>query len=231
MLPVEFILGTTRTGAGFAQWISAVAGGVVAAVALTTAVLNLRAARAQVRVLANIADEDKQDRVQAMDLPTLQTYLFETLGAMSIREYARDRDARRFVARAVDRVEEFLEEGASGGSDMPTTDHLTTAATAIQGNDLVTGVTHLRLAIQLRLRDVALSAGLPAEGATAGRLIDMLTHAGLLDPKAAAALSYAVKIGNRAVHGEGVDSSQAREALEATQRALDLLASRRVESP
>ncbi len=155
-----------------------------------------------------------------MDLPSLQIYLFDTLGSMSIREYARDQDAQRFVARAVDRVEEFLDEGKRTEGEAPRADHLDAAGDAIARGDLVGGLARLRLAIELGLRDVALSVGLPAERATGGRLIEMLRRADLIDPQIAEALSYAVKVGNRAVHGETVEPGQAYEALDIVRQAL-----------
>lgn len=198
-----------------------IASGVVAAAAAAASGWQFREEHEQRRVLTAIESEDRMDRVQTMDLPSLQAYLFDTLGSMSIREYARDHDAQRFVARAVDRVEEFLTDGTHGRAEAVGTDHLAMAAKAIShGGDLVAGLARLRLAIEMRLRDVALGHGLPAERAAGGRLIDTLRRAKLLDPQTCEDLLYAVKVGNRAVHGQNVDLQQAQEALDITRRAL-----------
>jgi hypothetical protein len=210
----------TAKGAQDVVSILGVVAGALTVLAGALASLQLRELRAQRRVLSTIAVEDRADRVQEMDLPSLQTYLFDTLGSMSIREYARDQDAQRFVARAVDRVEEFLKEGERGEGEVPRADHLDVAADAIARGDLVAGLARLRLAVELGLRDVALSAGLPAERATGGRLIEMLRRANLVDPQTADALSYAVKVSNRAVHGQTVEPGQAHEVLEIVRRAL-----------
>ncbi len=211
------------TSADSLSLLLSVVSGVLTAASAAVASGQLRERLQQRRVLTTIAAEDKAGGVQAMDLPALQTYLFDTLGSMSIHEYARDHDAQQFVARAVDRVEEFLEEGNRGAIDTPRADHLTMAAYAIEHGDLVAGLARLRLAIELRLRDLALEAGLPAERAAGGRLIEMLRRANLLDPQTSDALAYAVRVGNRAVHGEAVEVGQAQEALYVTGRALEAL--------
>jgi hypothetical protein len=97
------------------------------------------------------------------------------------------------------------------------------AETAIQRGDLVAGLARLRLAIELRLREMALDAGLPGDRASGGRLISMLHNAHLLDPDSAQALNYAVRIGNQGVHGEDIGADQAAEALALAQRVLDAL--------
>jgi hypothetical protein len=218
---VMAIIGTaaSKSSGDFVSLVSAIAAGFTA-VAAVLSVLQVRELRSQQRVLTVIADEDRQDRVQTMDLPSLQAYLFETLGAMSIREYAHDQNARRFVARAVDRVEDFLEEGKGGKKETPGADHLAAAAAAMERDDLVGGLARLLLAIELALRDIALAEGLPAERITGGRLIDLLRRKDLLDPATSEALSYVVRVGNRAVHGEAVKPDEARETLAMAQRLL-----------
>lgn len=191
--------------------------------AVAGAIKHLRDLHAQAQALRRIAAEDKSADAQTMDFESLGTYLFDTLGAMSIRDYARDHDARRFVARAVDRVEDFLEEGKQRAGETLGRDHLEVADRAIREGDLVAGLTRLRLAIELRLRQQALGAGLPAERTSGGRLLNMLRREDLLDPSTSQDLAYAIKVGNQGVHGEPVDQDQAREALDLTRRALDAL--------
>jgi hypothetical protein len=76
----------------------------VAAGALVGSLAAYREGRAQEATLKRIAMQEAKERVQQMDVKSAGAYLFDTLGAMSIRDYARDPEARQFVARAIDRV-------------------------------------------------------------------------------------------------------------------------------
>jgi len=181
--------------------------------------------RAQRSALKRIAIEDARDRVQTMDLPAVGVYLFDTLGAMSIREYARDIEARQFVARAIDRVEDFLEEGKE--ETETGFDHLAIARTALEKGDVVGGLARLRLAVELKLAELAMDAELPPSSGT--RLIKMLQRAGILDPESAESLVYVYRVGSQGVHGKDVDLSQAREVLEIARRVLTVLDRRKVE--
>jgi len=182
--------------------------------------------RAERRALKRIAIEDARDQVRQMDLPSVGGYLFDTLGAMSIREYARDVEARQFVARAIDRVEDFLDEGNE--ETQTGFDHLAIAATALDTGDVVGGLARLRLAVELKLAELALDAELPPSSGT--RLIRALQRAGVLDANSAESLAYVYRVGSQGLHGKDVDLSQARELLEIARRELTALDRRKVGS-
>lgn len=158
----------------------------------------------------------------------LNRYLVGQLGALSIREYADDADARRVVGRAVSRVDDLLENidgptvGGSGGFG-----HFDAAQRALQRHDPIGALARLRLGIELEMRHLADINGVPT-GRPAGlsRLLQSLNRLGVLTDQEAARLTHAIRVANGALHGETVDDAVATEAVINASRALDSLRSR-----
>lgn len=199
-----------------------VVSGLAGAITARAILSERRADRVAHRALEAVEQQDKTRAVEAMDLASVGDYLFGTLGAMSIRDYAEDKEARRFVARAVDRVDALL--GGTGVNAVePTEEHLEAARTAFTAGDSWTALARLRLAIELRLRDIALSYGLPAERTSAGRTLQLLLRNALIDKHAAQDLLRAIRVANSVVHGYTVDADEAEAAIGAATRGLERL--------
>jgi len=164
--------------------------------------------------------EDKERPIDPSNLPELNTYLFDTLGGMSVRDYAQDSEARRVVARTIDRVEDFLEEGKARSERPEGRSHIDIAEASIRSGDLVGGLARLRLAVELRLRDLATATGAPSERASPSATVEMLRRAGVLDGRMAGELRYVMNVANRAVHGDPTDPNEAMEAAHIARRLL-----------
>jgi hypothetical protein len=191
---------------------AAVAVGGLVGVLLGT-IQELRQRRGSRRALELAAVADKE-RAEATDDPrALYDYLVDRIGPMSVRAFADDHEARRFVFTAASRADAFLNSAAATTASRQ--DHLTASRSLIKAGEIAGGLARLRL-------------GLEQEVARWEDSLDKVRHGGLarravaasdLPDEIARSLSRAVRIANGGVHGEPVSQEQALQAWEDVARA------------
>jgi hypothetical protein len=151
------------------------------------------------------------------DLKGLGDFFFNNLGRLSLSDYADDTEARKIVSGAVRNVEMFLDAERPSVWEVP--DRLADAEARkaeadISGGDYWAGLSRLRRAIELALRDVANRLDIPAERMGAGQLLGRLARdERTMPPGAVKALKRSIAICNRGVHGDKVSGEEAEEAL------------------
>jgi hypothetical protein len=156
----------------------------------------------------------------------LNEYLFGRAGALSLREYVADAEVRAVVDRAIARVDELLEQPEWETEPAGNSPQLQAASNALQRGEVVAGLAHLRLAIEIALTDLAAGYEIsPTRGA--GPLLRRVTQAELLSAQQAQALSRAIRLANGALHGESVSIDEAIEAFTSARDGLKALAAGR----
>jgi hypothetical protein len=151
------------------------------------------------------------------DLKRLGDFFFDRLGRLSLSDYADDTEARKIVSGTVRNVELFLDAERPSGSGLSpnvSDTEATRAESEIAAGDYWAGLSRLRRAIELALRQAADDAGFPADRMGATQLLGRLVREEqLLPPGAADSLRRAIAICNRGVHGERVSGAEAEHAL------------------
>lgn len=180
-------------------------------------------------ILAFVARQSNEEAKQALlaarepridqalrkdDLKGLGDYFFRDLGRLPLADYANDTEARRIVSDAVRNVESFL------NADRPSTDVSASvrvdakrAEADIAAGDFWGGLSRLRRAIEIVLRDAATTADVPMERMGPNQLLKRLVREEVVPRSAAELLRRSISICNRGVHGEPVSGDEAEEAL------------------
>jgi hypothetical protein len=153
------------------------------------------------------------------DPRTVNEYLFKEAGALSLREYVSDPDARAAVERAIARVDELLDQTDESPYGRDESPQLRAATNAFASGEVMGGLAHLRLAIEIALGDLAAQHDLPpTRGAT--QLLRHLSQAGVMSTPQVQALLRAIHVANGALHGEPVSQDEALTAFAAARDGL-----------
>jgi hypothetical protein len=99
----------------------------------------------------------------------------------------------------------------------------------ISNDDPLLALAGLRIALEKRLKDMALIAGIP-EGQPLGRIIPDLTSRGVLTAEQSSALADLIPVLNKAVHAKDPGAAEARWAMEVGPRLIAGLDKRAVEA-
>jgi hypothetical protein len=179
----------------------------------------------RLRLRARTALEDAaradRERAEATDDPkVLRDYLVDRIGAMSISAFAQDADARRFVTRAADRADGFVNSATASTASHE--DHLTAARTLITAGEIPGGLARLRLAVEQ-----AVSAQGDDDEGRREPWKALRRAAAELPAEAGPGLEQAVHTANRGLHGQDVTQDEALAACRAVEHALQLLAAHR----
>jgi hypothetical protein len=199
---------------------------VLAAVtAVVSGVVAARRSRETQDAVRQVRETRAADAISALDLASLGTYLYETLGSVPLASYASDTQTRRDVARALDDIENFVTEDQPLAVDQrderAAMSSLDAARQALAQRDTWQALAQLRRSIEIDLRAFAdrHSVVVPPR-AGAGRLLAELESSDLLPAEVTGPLRYAVDIANSAIHGEDVSPHVADEAIFTATRAL-----------
>jgi hypothetical protein len=201
----------------------------LAALSLATAAGAIRGAlglylerRREGRVASELKREQLPELSIDSDPRALNEYLLRHAGALSVREYMGDAEARGVVERAIARVDDLLgaAETTFTLSSTAASPQLTRAHLAVERGDVVGALAHLRLGVELELRDVASVSDLPEIRGGLTALVRALTRVGALGQVQADQLISATRVANAALHGEPVQADQAREAIVSADTAL-----------
>jgi hypothetical protein len=192
-------------------------GAASAATAAFTAAAGIRevwSRREEGAVAQSFKAEPRKPFSPESDPRALNEYLFKQVGKLSLREFAADQDVRSEVGRAVAQIDELLEtpNPANLGDRLPSP-HVGAAFLALDRRDLVGALAHLRLWLELELRQITELLDIPVTRRGPSGALGPLTKAGVLQPPDAEAFSSLINLGNRAVHGDEVDEDQARQAV------------------
>ena len=191
----------------------------------------MRNAREARRAVEQVTSTKPDAAISSLDLNALGGYIYGTLGAMPIAEYAANSSARSDVARALEEIGRFVSEDeplAGEAADYETADRsLLEAQQSLRAGDTWQSLARLRRSIEIELRAVADRHGIPVTTrAGAGRLLRTLEDAKAVPSEVAGPLRYAIEVANKAIHGEDVSPGLAEEALYSADRAMRQLASR-----
>jgi hypothetical protein len=211
----------------FTALLAAVAGLAAAAVGFLQARF-MRRLDEEARKALSAAQEPRVDlALREGDLKSLGDFFFNNLGRLSLSDYADDTEARKIVSGAVRNVEMFLDAERPSVWEVP--DQLADAEARkaerdISGGDYWAGLSRLRRAIELALRDAAKRLDIPAERMGASQLLGRLAREErAIPPGAVKALKRSIAVCNRGVHGERVSGAEAEEALALAAEGLTVL--------
>jgi hypothetical protein len=201
----------------FISVLTAVAGFAGVAVAFLQTFFKLRLGEETKEALLAAQEPRVDQALRDGDLKGLGDYFFHNLGRLSLSDYADDAEARRIVSNTVRNVESFLDADrplVTGSPNLLSETDLRRAEADIATGDYWGGLSRLRRAIELALREAAGRAEVPAERMGATQLLRrLMRQQEAIPPGAAKALQRAIEICNRGVHGEEVSGAQAEEAL------------------
>jgi hypothetical protein len=202
--------------------VSAAVGLIAGAVSAWTTAATQRQTKAAIQRV----DTTSPDAVlSSLDLDALGEYVYQTLGAIPISEYARDGGARHNIAAALQEIERFVTEDEAAvpaaSADETTETSFARAQKALAEGDIWQALARLRRTIEIDLRSRAEQHGVEVtQRAGAGQLLQLLRRAQAIPEESVGLLRYAIDVANKAIHGEPVSLAQAEEALETASRAL-----------
>lgn len=200
--------------------------------ASATALSTRREMRDAKNAVKRIHESSPDAAISSLDLASLGTYIYGTLGSIPITEYASNNDARRDVARALDQIERFVTDEESvptrGLARERTAEQwLAEAHRTLATQDTWQGLAQLRRSIEIELRSLARQheVDVPAN-AGAGRLLNALVKSEVLPSDLARELRQAIAVANRAIHGDEISPAVAEDALYSAARVLGVLGAR-----
>ncbi|MFD7160031.1 hypothetical protein ACFV9C_35955 [Kribbella sp. NPDC059898] len=187
------------------------------------------AARRRRQDRARLTDAAQLSAVNSADIETLGRYLFDDIGAVRVSDVVTNDDVRGRTLRAFSRLTTFIgteppaeagEAPATPAASQLSIDELSTAREQILRGEVWNGLALMRRHLELTIRASHPELG---ERMGAGQLIGAAAQLGALSEDAAGSLRYAVKVANRAIHGEPVDPDEALRAIDSADYGLRLV--------
>ncbi len=177
-------------------------------------------------------------RVLSSDnLSEIGSYLDDVIGQFEIREYVYSPKVSGRVDAYIEKLSEFLQTDAEvdaeskvaelpppGETQVPAGDELKRIEQELREGEVWNALARLRRHIEIRLREVASRLEVRADQRTsAGRLVESLARAKVIDDVTRQRLRYAIDVCNTAVHGREVPLDAAETAVRQAATALGTL--------
>ena len=172
------------------------------------------------------------------DLSEIGSYLDDVIGEFEIAEYVGNPTVSQRVDAYIEKLTEFVqadfkpveeeeapERAPLGEALPPVGDELSRVLEELREGDAWNALARLRRHMEIRLRQVASRHDIMAgQQTSAGRLVESLYRAQVLDEPTRWRFLYAISICNRAIHGLDISMDDAEKAIDQAATALGALA-------
>ncbi|MBP2312992.1 hypothetical protein [Azospirillum soli] len=163
--------------------------------------------------------------INSYKIDTLGSYLHNTLGKVSVYEYAKEDEKadqlHKYLSRIADMLsaDDDLEKSDVAVSaypqdgiadDLPS--NLRLALNEIRIGEVWNGLARMRRDLEINLNELAEKNNLPIGKSSAGSMLHYLGRVGLVNGSILEQLRWALSVANRAIHGIDVSRSDAEEA-------------------